>query len=239
MPLKIRAMRNNLGTSSSPFYALAVWDKVVEVNQFIDRLAEARTTLSKPDILGVFQLAREELDRCLAEGNYVKTPFGSALPVATGRFESERDPFLPARKSSGHSLRFEFRLDPEIESKALASLKIIRDRRPAEPAARVCYVISQVSGKRNVGEPDELLRVVGSRLKFDPANPALGLFFRAQDKSEVRARKYANVFPSNFIAFVPADLAEGEYELLVRTAGSNGTVLVGAMRERLRVASGA
>ncbi len=97
MALTIRAMRNNLGTSESPYYALASWSDVVESEDFIDRMAKGRTTLSKTDIVAVFQLAREELVRLLAEGCYVKTPLGAALPIASGRFRSQKESFSPKK----------------------------------------------------------------------------------------------------------------------------------------------
>ena len=107
MALTIRAMRNNLGTSESPFYALASWSEVVDSEIFIDRMAAGRTTLSKTDIIAVFHLAREKLARLLSEGCYVKTPLGAALLVATGKFSQPRDQFLP---------------------KSLASIQCVRDK---------------------------------------------------------------------------------------------------------------
>lgn len=71
MALKIRAIQNNLGTSDSPYYALAARSDLIETEAFIDRMAAGRTTISKTEILAVFQLAREELTRLLAEGCYV------------------------------------------------------------------------------------------------------------------------------------------------------------------------
>jgi hypothetical protein len=51
--LTIRAMRNNLGTSENPYFALASWSEVVDNEAFIDRMTTGRTTLSKTDILAV------------------------------------------------------------------------------------------------------------------------------------------------------------------------------------------
>jgi hypothetical protein len=54
MALTIRAMRNNLGTSESPYYALASWSELVETDAFIDRMSAGRTTFTKTDIIAVF-----------------------------------------------------------------------------------------------------------------------------------------------------------------------------------------
>ncbi len=104
-------MRNNLGTSQSPYYALASWSEVVESEAFIDRMAAGRTTISKTDILAVFQLAREELARLLSEGCYVTVAVRDRLndwtPRLFPRGESLNTVFQPWFESRKVRPRFE------------------------------------------------------------------------------------------------------------------------------------
>lgn len=60
MALTIRALRNHFSTNANPYYAHASWSQVVETEAFIDRMASGRTTISKIEILAVFQLAIHE-----------------------------------------------------------------------------------------------------------------------------------------------------------------------------------
>jgi hypothetical protein len=90
MALNRQAARNTFGTSDRPYYALASWTQSIDCERFIDRMAQGRTTFSKTDIIAVFQLAREELATLLAEGCYVSTPRGAAMPRASGTFAAER-----------------------------------------------------------------------------------------------------------------------------------------------------
>jgi hypothetical protein len=126
MAVKIRAVRNNLGTGSLPWHAQASWSRLVDTEAFVNRMAAGRTTVTRTEILAVFQLAREELCALLAEGCYVKTPFGAALPVAKGSFKDMHEAFRPDSRESGHSLRFDFRLDPDLEDDALSRVECRR-----------------------------------------------------------------------------------------------------------------
>jgi hypothetical protein len=235
MALTIRAMQNNLGTSESPYYALASWSELVEADDFIDRMAAGRTTLSKTDIIAVFQLAREELSRLLAEGCYVKTPIGAALPVAKGSFRSPSDPFLPKSPNSGHELRIDFRIDPRIEKEALASIQCLRDKRGDSLEPIVQTTAATPSGPLGEAFAGGILRLGGARMKFESANQSLGLFFIDEAGAEFRARVYAQIKPSTLIAVIPAALPEGSYRLFVRTLSKGGKPLQGAAAERISI----
>jgi len=239
MALTIRAMKNNLGTSENPYYALASWSGIVESDDFLNRMAQARTTLSKTDILAVFQLAREELVRLLAEGNYVKTPLGAALPVASGSFRTRDDSFLPKKRGSGHTLRIDFRLDPGLEAAALAKIRYVRDRKPERRAPLLTLASSVKTGSSGQVEAGGLIRIVGARLKFDPAQPEQGLYFRGPTRTETRAPVYAYVRPSSLVALVPPDLPEGSYELIVRSVTGGGDLVEGVADGTIQIVAAA
>jgi hypothetical protein len=205
MSLTIRAMRNHLGTSEYPYYALASRYDFIDSDAFMDRMAAGRTTLSKTDIIAVFQLAREELARLLADGCYVKTPLGAALPVAKGSFRSRSDPFLPRDPNSGHELRFDFRIDPAIETEALASIQCVRDKDGDRRLPRVLSVSALPAGSEGEIEAGGLVRISGRRMKFDPSNESVGLFFKDEageddhkGRSRFRIRKSSFSGPRDF-----------------------------------------
>jgi len=234
MALNIRAMRNNLGTSRSPYYALASWPGVVDTEAFIDQMAAARTTISKTDIVAVFQLAREQLGRLLAQGFYVKTPFGAALPLAKGTFLSPDEPFLPKSPGSDHELRIDFRIDPTLEAEALASIRCHRDKEADRRGPRVLEAVGLPSGNREEIQPGGLIKVIGKRMKFDPADTRLGLFFKDGAGVETRAESSFIVQPSSIITLVPESQKEGNYRLVVRTISKGGELLEGTFWGPLR-----
>lgn len=235
MALRIRAIPNNLKTGDKPYFAYASSSDLIESEEFIDRMAAGRTTLSKTDILAVFQLAREELSCLLADGCYVKTPLGSAYPVARGAFASPLEAFRPGKRGSGHGLRFEFRLEAALEAEALATLKWTReeplDRLSPYPRSAAA-IEDETSGSIR---PGELLRIRGERLKFDPADERLGVFFQGESGAESRSSLYAYVKPSHLIALVPPDLACGSCRLVVRTRSRGARLLEGKLSQVLSV----
>jgi hypothetical protein len=225
MALKIRAMKSNLGTSKRAWFAQASWSRLVDSEAFINRMAAARTTISKTEILAVFQLAREELCSLLAEGCYVKTPLGAVLPVAGGSFGSPDEPFRPNSPDSGHRLRFDFRIDPDIEDAALAQVACVREK----PEDRMAPRIGEVRFLPE-GEPPRaggIVRASGLRLKFDNLDERLGLFFRSSSGREWRAPSCVEIRPSSVIAIVPPDLPAGDYRVVVRTRSRGAAIMEG------------
>lgn len=237
MALGIQAAKNTFGTSERPYYAQASWTQSIDCKKFIDRMAQARTTLSKTDIVAVFQLAREELASLLAEGYYVATPLGAAMPRASGTFATIDEQFRPDAEDSDHRLRIDFRLDPAIERQALAKLRCKRISMESTVSPHIVYVSSLQSGIEGKASPGDLLELIGSRLSFDPSDEFLGLFLRpiGVSSAETRCAVYAENRPARLVALLPGDLAPGEYELVLRTLSRRGRRVEGRWGEKLIV----
>jgi hypothetical protein len=73
----------------------------------------------------------------------------------------------------------------------------------------------------------------GYRLKFDPADPAQGIFF--VNGSDNRVSVVGHNGPSRLMFIVPAGLTPGDYRLEVRSTMRNGTLHTGALPETLSV----
>jgi hypothetical protein len=227
MAINIRTARNNFGTSESPFYAVASWSQTIDRDRFIDRMAAGRTSFSKADILGVFQLAREELASLLAEGCYVDTPLGAAMPRASGTFASRDEAFRPEAEGCDHRLRFDFRLDPWIERCALSSVRCKRDDDEDFVSPRIISFASLQSGCEGAAVAGDLLALTGSRLKLDPSDKAQGLFLIASSGTERRCDVYAENRPARLVALLPPSLEPGDYSIAIRTLSRRGRRIEG------------
>lgn len=238
MALSVRAARNNLGTSDSRYYALASWSEVVDCDRFVERMAAGRTTFSKAEILGVFQLAREELISLLADGCCVKTPFGTATPRASGTFSTPNEAFRPGAEGHDHRLRFDFRIDPRIERAALGKLKCRRAPNEDLSSPRVESVISPQSGKAGEASSGGLVSLSGYRLKVDPRDERQGLFLRDAKGLERRCAAYGENRPRRLVALLPSDIKPGKYSLVVRAATKKGRAIEGTWQQTLRIVRG-
>jgi hypothetical protein len=153
--------------------------------------------------------------------------------MASGRLASPTEPFRPGRKGGDHRLRVDFRLDPKIESEALAAVECVRG---SEYDARSPCPLSAVATEENTASrAGSLLSVSGKRLKFSPCDGRLGLFLKGEDDVELRVSVYALVRPSLIVALLPRDMRPGDYRVIVRTLSRGGEPLEGRLVVRLRI----
>ena len=223
MALRIRALRNNLPGDKERWYAFASHPSTIGTEAFIDRMAAGRTTITRTEILAVFQLAREELTALLAEGYAVSTPLGKAVPVASGRLAGPDEAFRPRSGNSGHSLRIDFRIAKDIEAGALNKIQCVRDERGDTLSPRL-LTVEPTGGAPSISA-GVAVKFDGSRLKFDPGDGECGVFLADPTRGEIRLGTYIEIRPSRIVALLPTDLEAGSYVLFVRTRSRGGRPL--------------
>jgi hypothetical protein len=215
MSLTIVPLKNHLATSSNPYYVHTLWSDTIEYDKLVDIMAAGRTTLTKPDIAGCLELFTEEIMKLVADGKYVKTRMGAFYLCASGKLDAPDQAFTPRDGTSEHDLRLHFRADKSLEAGLLATAKIERGERYDRNTPIVFSVVSVRTGDEMKASAGDFLRVVGQRLKIDPADESEGLFF--VNGHETRAVQYAAISPGLVIAQLPEGLAPGSYYIAVRS----------------------
>jgi len=232
--LKIAAIPNCLPTVKKPFMVHTVNRESVSFEQLVDRMAEGRTTVSKPDIVANMQLLVEQLFQELANGAAVKLPIGTFYMCASGTFDAIDQPFVYGEGDNGHDLRLHFRANRAEEIGMARLMRVQREPLIDKTAPRLFSAESVRTDEELVAAPGDFVRVHGHHLKFDKADPALGLWF--VNGSEHRAGQYASVEPSTVIAQVPPDLEPGQYSLVVRTSPNEKDVKESRLPDPVSVA---
>lgn len=214
--IQIVSMVNYLKTCLQPYLVRSCCSDTVEVAELVDIMAAGRTTLTKPDITGCLQLFVEELVRLVADGKHVKTPVGSFYLAASGRLETKNQPFTPGVGTLDHELTLHFRSNKDVETKMKSQAKWERVETFDTSAAAVddYSVVARSSGES--ARAGDTIRIVGRRLKFDPANAACGVFLES-GLTSWRCAVYADISPSKLIATIPANVPTGTYDLVVTT----------------------
>ncbi len=214
--LKVSAIQNYLPSVDKPYMVHTTYKETIGFDGLIDRMAYGRTTITKVDLAGAFQLLSEELHKAIAEGYIVKMPFGSLYLSASGTFDHLDQPFVYGQEGSNHDLRVHFRANRSEEISIAQDAKVQREFYADKSAPIVFSAASIVTEEDLVANRGDFVRIRGNHLKFDKAKPELGVWFK--NGQEHRAVLYASVTPGTVIAQVPPDMQPGQYTLIVRTS---------------------
>jgi hypothetical protein len=83
--------------------------------------------------------------------------------------------------------------------------------------------------------PGGMGQLAGEQLKFDPTDPAQGIFFVAADGSEARVEVVDKNTGGELIFLIPASLTSADYTLVVRSHLNFGELRSGNFNATLMV----
>lgn len=221
MSIRYRIIRSKLPANKDGYIAQVETRRTVPLDELAQEISLHGTTASKSDISLVFDHLRDEVTRALAKGEIVQTPLGTFYLVVEGTFLHGADEFDRKR----HRLRIRVIPDEQLYSELYDVHMERAEGREIRPNP-VNYIDVATGERRGRITPNDLGRVFGDELQFDPADPRQGAFFVAEDKTETRVRSVAINQPTQLVLLVP-DLAPGRYKLAVRNAAEKS----GELRE--------
>ncbi|MFV0378278.1 MAG: DNA-binding domain-containing protein [Mangrovibacterium sp.] len=212
MPLHFALFENHL-TPDPTDYMAVVQDLPSKTQDDVINLMISRgSTVTKAEALAVFEEYALAIELLVRDGNSVNTPLFNLSPSIKGVFHSETENFNPAI----HTVRLN--ITPGVRLRQMAQNVSVARVHGASPQPDPLYLDDLGSGTRNdTLTPGNIAQLKGSRLKFDAADPAQGIFVLAADGSaETRVQTVSNNKPSQLDFLVPA-LAAGTYRVEVRT----------------------
>jgi len=229
--IKYRVIASKFSTNPDGYAARVLHYRTAELDEVVDRIVKRGTTVARPDVFNVLGHYYDVLEEMLLEGLRISTPAGEYRAGMSGTFTDEAAPFNPEhhhvvpRVAPGKRLR-----------QALAGAQVERylpDLAVPHPAT----FIDTATGKRNdVVTPGQIGRLVGKRLRFDPADARQGVFFLAEGGTTTRVDPVA-WNKDRHLFFVVPPLAAGSYKVEVRVAYGDDDLRVGALEAPLRVVS--
>ncbi len=175
MTVRYSIVENTLVDGRKVHRAMVHPTATITAEEFIDKIAQDNTTLTKADAVGMVEEIFRNLILLLRDGYTVRLPFGVYRPSIRGAFENPEDLFDPRRHEIVISV------SPGIRSRQ-AMRREARAERAVRvgPAPNVTSYADHSSGQKDgVLTPGGVGRVYGSRLKFDPDDPQQGVFFLA------------------------------------------------------------
>ena len=181
--------------------------------EFLPGMTRRGTTLTKADVSAVLQVFSEVVCELTADGSAVNTPLFSTSFSVSGVFSGMADSFDKAR----HSVSVNVNPGTALRE-AVKSVKTEK----TEAASTGPYITEStdvVSGSVNSTlTAGGILRLTGSRLKFDVTDAEQGVFLIPADGGDaVKCAVVAENKPARLMVMVPADVKPGAYYAEVRT----------------------
>lgn len=212
MALKFALFENHLTSDPNDFMAV-VQDLQSKTQEDVIELMIGRgSTVTRAEALSVLEEYTGAIFQLLKAGYSINTPIFNLSPSIKGTFSGADQSF----NSAVHSVKIN--ITPGTRLREVAPLVSVEKVKGASPQPDPEYLEDLGSGTRNDQlTPNNIARICGSRLKFDPADQSQGVFLIASDATETRVQVVAHNKPAQIDFLVP-QLNSGEYRLEVRAA---------------------
>ena len=219
MALNYALVKNKFGEG----YTAIAYPSGKSINQeeLIDRIADRGSTLTKTDLVAVFNIANEELTKAAEKGETINLPLLNSSFSISGIFDSPMDSFDGTRHKLNLNLT-KGMLMREAEKK----VKLEKTNTTA-PLPNILEVFDFKSGTVNDRlTPDGVVEARGFNLKIEGDDPACGLWFVSENGQEqIKAEIFIENKPAKVTAFIP-NLNPGKWQLKLATQFSTGGIVL-------------
>ena len=208
------SLRENLLTADPDDCMAQVQDvRSYSQDEIIDLMMRRGTTLTRADVAALLQVYTEVVGELTADGSAVNTPLFNTSFSVSGVFTSMSDSFDKSRHSVGVNVNAGTALRDAVKSVKTEKTE------GANTDPYITEVADVVSGAVNATlTAGGILRLTGSRLKFDAADAAQGVFLVPESAGDaVRCGVVAENKPARVMVMIPADIAPGTYYAEVRS----------------------
>lgn len=232
-PVTYFLVDNSITPDPNDRRAITMGSQTFYFDAVIDRMVSRGSTVTKAEVLSVFEEFCLAIESLVKEGNVVITPLFRVAPAISGVFKNDDDSFDPAR----HQMKL--RITPGARLREMESRITVEKVTPSRPEPVLIHLKDNVSDTQDeILTPGGGCTLTGSLLKFDEVVPEQGIFFVNVGNGSAKkvVGKLLRNKPSELIFNCPLDLTTGLYRLEVRTL-LNGTkdIRTGALPYQLTV----
>ena len=209
IPYSLQAA-GSLKKRSGTYWALPKAKGSVNDQELLNRIMKRNASIHRANAAAMLALLQEEMADVLAQGynlnlSVIQTRFAVHGVFKLGDAFNSNLHKLKIRIRKGRLLRG---IEENIALKETASGQVMP----------YIQVVTDGISKARCGTltGKGVIELLGSNLKIEGENPACGLWFIAEDKSETKVSGYVENKPKRLIAPIP-DLAPGQYKVKVVT----------------------
>jgi hypothetical protein len=221
MAIRYYLKRNPFTSGETDHAAYISGNTVYDAESIIPELLRRGSTITEADVRAVLSVFYDVVGDLVSEGNHVNLPIANIKPRIAGIFPSATARFDPtvhtvtASLSPGKALSARLReAHPEKTTRA-AALPEIHSFTDVKTQAMNVFL-----------SPGFIGCIAGNELKFDPTNPAEGIYFIAVDGSETKVRDVAKRTKLALVFSIPEALSPGSYRLEVRKGYGTSAIVI-------------
>lgn len=176
----------------------------------VEEMMKRGSSLTRSDIVAYQKLEAEVLADIIADGGHLSTPILNTSFSISGVFEDQNDSFDKAR----HTVRLNVNPGSALRE-AVMRVKVQKvEGNSTDP--NITSVIDKVTGDNSTIKLGSVMEIRGMRLKFDAADVEQGVFV-LMGGEEFRCDAIIENMPARLLVMLPTTLAEGDFEVEVRT----------------------
>ena len=201
---------------SAQTHSMATLDKEAIITRMLNR----GTLLTRTDIVAVLNGLEETVADALLEGCSVNLPLFNTSFSISGVFESPLDSF------DGNRHKLNINLTKGIMLREVEKKVKFEKTTSATPLPQIQEVKDSISGAVNEKLTNKgVVEVRGYNLRIEGDNPNCGLWFVAENGTEIKAEVMIENKPSKIITMIP-QLSSGKWQVKVATQYSGGGKLL-------------
>jgi hypothetical protein len=221
--------KNTMNPDSNEYIAVvSQWEKT-GLDQIIDYMVAEGTGLTRPQALAYFEKLVQSFEHFIEMRGGVSTPLCTVRTTITGVFGDTGDKFDPKR----HDIHF--RIAPGSRLKELKNRLQLKKVNSQECTPDPLLFIDSASGTTNQSAtPQSIATLRGNNLKFDPDDPAQGIFFIPETGSKVNVRvNVYSIVRTREVHFQIPHLLPGNYTIVIQALMRRHTSIRGGVLEEL------
>jgi hypothetical protein len=223
---------NNLTDDPNDYMAMVQPTGTADLDKVVERMIERGSTVTKADILSVLEDYYSAIENMVLEGLNVNTPMANYGVSIKGIFNGAEDSYDPSRHQLAGAISPGSRYRKTIRERGQTNKAEAR-----KPTPNLVVYVDVNSGERNsLLTLGGMGQIIGHRLKFDPTDPAQGIFLVGADGVEAKITTVGKNMPGELMFLVPPMLPVGDYTLQVRaTIYGSQDVRSGTLNDTLTV----
>jgi hypothetical protein len=215
-----KLVENKIASSPGVFRAIVQPTRKTGLEDVIKEVLKRGSTVNEADVRSVMTDFVDAIVDMMIEGAFISMPVANFRCGIRGNFDGPDDGYDPARHQVAAYVLPGIRIRRAFQT----GVQVIKEESfDLDPKPEV-YTDVHSGTQDNLLTPGGLGRLVGRRLKFDPADPDQGIFFLAEDGSATPVAFVGKNMPAELFFTVPT-LAVGEYVLEVRAVPRDASEL--------------